>query len=380
MAKAVYIHIPFCEQICHYCDFNKFLIEGQPVDDYLNAMENETKRLIKEHPFENITSIYIGGGTPTALNEKQLERMLHIVQQSFQPDLSKVEYTVEANPAVTDRGKLGILKKAGVNRLSIGVQAFQDDLLKALNRTHRSADVIKMIETAQQYGLEDLSIDLMFGLPGQTLEMFQDSVQKALHLNVPHISAYSLQIEKQTVFFNRQRSGKLPLPGEDLEADMFEYLIKSMKLNGYTQYEVSNFGREGYESKHNLVYWNNDEYYGIGAGAHGYLSQNRYQNVKPLPHYIRKIKNGELPLREQTHLTKDERMEEEVFLGLRKMEGVSKETFYRKFSIELEDVFSEQIRKLVQRELIISTSESIRLTERGTFLGNEVFQEFIGLD
>ncbi|WLD92139.1 radical SAM family heme chaperone HemW [Alkalihalobacillus sp. AL-G] len=379
MAKAVYIHIPFCEQICHYCDFNKFLLEGQPVDDYLDAMEEEIRRVTDVHPFDNLSSIYIGGGTPTALNEEQLVRMLNIVRAAFQPDLSKVEYTVEANPAVTDRTKLGLLKNAGVNRLSIGVQAFQDELLKKLNRTHRSADVIKMIEAAHQYGFEDISIDLMFGLPGQTLDMFKESVQQAIQLDVPHISAYSLQVEKQTVFFNRQRKGTLTLPSEDIEADMFQHLIDQMKAHGYRQYEVSNFAREVYESRHNLVYWDNDEYYGIGAGAHGYLSNTRYENVKPLPHYIRKIKNGELPQRERTQMRLNERMEEELFLGLRKMEGVSKTKFHQKFGCRLDELFSEQIDMLEKRNLIINTSETVRLSEQGIFLGNEVFQEFIGV-
>ncbi len=379
MVKAAYIHIPFCEQICHYCDFNKFLLQGQPVDEYLDVMDLEMKRLVQSADQEPIETIYIGGGTPTALNEEQLERMIESVKANLQPIHPDVEFTVEANPSVTDRNKLTVLKEAGVNRLSIGVQAFQDTLLTALNRNHRQADVWKMIAEAQSIGFENISIDLMFGLPGQTLDMFKQSVHHALELDVPHISAYSLQVEKQTVFYIRDQKGQLTLPGEEQESEMFEYLISTLRENGYTQYEISNFGKPGYESHHNLVYWKNDEYYGIGAGAHGYLANHRYENVKPLPHYIRKIKDGELPQRLSNELTEKEQMEEEVFLGLRKMSGVDKKVFLERYNVQIDEIFAAQIEKLVAEGLLINDAESLRLTQKGVFLGNEVFQEFIGV-
>ncbi|WP_408011710.1 radical SAM family heme chaperone HemW [Pseudalkalibacillus sp. A8] len=379
MTKAAYIHIPFCEQICHYCDFNKFLIQGQPVDDYLDAMELEIKKLLEAYPAKAIETFYIGGGTPTALDDEQLKRMLEIVTTHLQPTDQNIEFTVEANPSVTERNKLQILKNAGANRLSIGVQAFQDTLLSALNRNHRREDVARMIHEAQAIGFENISIDLMFGLPGQTLEMFKESVSLALQLNVPHISAYSLQVENQTVFGIRDKKGELSLPGEEKESVMFEYLIDTLKQKGFFQYEISNFAKPGYESKHNRVYWKNEPYYGIGAGAHGYLDDIRYENVKPLPHYIRKIREDALPQRIVTRLEEKDRMEEEVFLGLRKMDGVNKETFYKKYNLHIEDVFSEQIDKLTAQGLLVNDTQSIRLTNRGLFLGNEVFQEFIGV-
>ncbi|WP_221567636.1 radical SAM family heme chaperone HemW [Alkalihalobacillus sp. TS-13] len=378
MVKAAYVHIPFCEQICHYCDFNKFLIEGQPVDDYLDAMEREIEKMLKVYPAETIETIYIGGGTPTALDDVQLKRMLDIININLKPGVD-TEFTVEANPSVTERQKLKILKEAGVNRLSIGVQAFQDTLLSALNRNHRRNDVARMINEAQTIGFENISIDLMFGLPGQTLEMFKESVSLALQLNVPHVSAYSLQVEKQTVFGIRDKKGQLSLPGEEQESDMFEYLIDTLKQNGFAQYEISNFAKSGYESRHNQMYWKNEHYYGIGAGAHGYVSDIRYENVKPLPHYIRKINEGVLPQRIVTRLEIKDRMEEEVFLGLRKMDGVNKARFYEKYNLEIEEVFSEQIDKLTADGLLINDRKSIRLTNRGLFLGNEVFQEFVGV-
>lgn len=271
------------------------------------------------------------------------------------------------------------MKEAGVNRLSIGVQAFQDTLLSTLNRNHRQDDVWKMIAEAQAVGFENISIDLMFGLPGQTLEMFKQSVQHAIDLDVPHISAYSLQVEKQTVFYIRDRKGQLTLPGEEQESEMFTYLIETLKQNGFNQYEISNFGKPGYESRHNLVYWKNEEYYGIGAGAHGYIENKRYENIKPLPHYIRKIEEGELPQRAVNELTVNEQMEEEVFLGLRKRSGVDKALFHQKFKVEMDEVFGAQIDKLVSKGLLISTPKNLRLTDKGVFLGNEVFQEFIGV-
>ncbi|MCF6408547.1 radical SAM family heme chaperone HemW [Pseudalkalibacillus salsuginis] len=379
MTKAAYIHIPFCEQICHYCDFNKFLIKGQPVYDYLDAMEVEIKKLLDSYPARPIETIYIGGGTPTALEDEQLKRMLDIVTTHLQPIDGNIEFTVEANPSVTERKKLRILKNAGVNRLSIGVQAFQDSLLSALNRNHRREDVARMIREAHSVGFENISIDLMFGLPGQTLEMFQESVSLALQLNVPHISAYSLQVENQTVFGIRDRKGELSLPGEEKESDMFEYLIDILKQKGFLHYEISNFAKAGFESKHNQVYWKNEPYYGIGAGAHGYVKDIRYENVKPLPHYIRKLGEGGFPHRIVTRLDNKDRMEEEIFLGLRRKGGVNKETFYKKYNRPIEDVFPEQIDKLTAQGLLVNDTQSIRLTEKGLFLGNEVFQEFIGV-
>jgi oxygen-independent coproporphyrinogen-3 oxidase len=288
------------------------------------------------------------------------------------------EYTVEANPEQTTKEKLAVLKKHGVNRLSIGAQAFQPSLLKELGRTHNSGHVEQTLADARAIGIDNLSIDLMFGLPGQTMEMFKESISAAAELGVPHISSYSLQVEPKTVFYIRSQKGQLKLPAQELEAEMFEYLISELKRNGYEQYEISNFAKPGYESLHNLQYWDNNEYYGFGAGAHSYMNGIRRVNAGPLKKYMNLIQVKGFPYTEENTLTEAEKMEEEMFMGLRKRSGVSCKVFEDRYGKPLADVFGPQIKALIERGLLEKDGEIIRLTHSGILLGNEVFSEFIG--
>ena len=271
IVQAAYLHIPFCEQICHYCDFNKVFLQGQPVDEYLQSMEKELRNTVEKYPTPGLKTIFVGGGTPTALNEKQLETFITSINRHLKPDPDTFEFTFEANPGDLSKEKLQVLMDGGVNRLSFGVQTFNDELLEAIGRTHRKKDVFHTLELARQVGFKNISLDLMYGLPNQTIKHFEDSLQTAFSLNVEHFSSYSLIVEPKTVFYNLMRKGKLRLPSQENEADMYEILMKSMEAHGYNQYEISNFAKLGYESRHNLTYWNNDEYYGIGAGAHSYV-------------------------------------------------------------------------------------------------------------
>ncbi|MFK3958367.1 radical SAM family heme chaperone HemW [Guptibacillus hwajinpoensis] len=380
MVNAVYLHIPFCDYICHYCDFNKVFMQGQPVDDYLAHMDTEMKNTLERFPTNRIDTIFVGGGTPTALNEAQLERFLKDVQERFGPYVSeRLEFSMEANPGSVTPEKLRIMKKYGVNRLSIGAQAFQDTFLNKLGRGHSVEEIGEIVQMAQSEGFVNLSLDLMFGLPEQTIEQFSESITKAIELGITHISSYSLQVEKKTVFYNKWRNGELPLPTEEAEADMYELLMKRLEEAGLLQYEISNFAKPGYESRHNITYWKNNEYYGIGAGAHSYIDGVRRANAGPLKQYMTKIDENKFPYMDDNVLTKNERMEEEMFMGLRMREGVSKETFKYKFNQSIEEVFSEQIEKLVRSDLLKDTGSHIALTEQGFFLGNEVFQEFLAI-
>lgn len=376
MVQAVYVHIPFCDKICYYCDFNKVFIKNQPVDKYLQMMAEEMKNTVERFQYRRMKTIYVGGGTPTSLNVKQLETLLVSIRSyfSFEDDC---EFTFEANPSNIDVEKLALLKAFGVNRLSIGVQAFQQHLLEKIGRDHTEKDIYMIIEKAKKVGFENISIDLMFGLPSQTLEMFQESIQKAIELEIDHISAYSLQVEPKTIFYNKMRQGMLQLPSEEVEAEMFQLLIDRLINNDFIHYEISNFARKGKESKHNLTYWNNDEYYGIGAGAHSYVGGVRRRNVGPLKHYINQIDETGFPYVEEIHLSEREKMEEELFLGLRKRSGVSKSKFNQKFNRQIEEVYGEVIVDLIKKELIECNSEMIRLTDKGVFLGNEVFEAFL---
>ncbi|WP_018661406.1 radical SAM family heme chaperone HemW [Heyndrickxia acidiproducens] len=374
--KAAYIHIPFCEHICYYCDFNKFLLKNQPVDAYVDMLVKEMKIKAAAYPYEKLHTIFVGGGTPTALNEAQLEKLLSGINE-YLPYDHRGEFTFEANPGETSEEKLRILFEHGVNRLSFGVQSFNDRLLEKIGRTHRAADVYHTIETARRSGFENISIDLMFGLPTQTVEEFRTSLDAAFSLQLEHYSSYSLIVEPRTIFYNLMKKGKLPLPSEDTEAQMYDILMNEMEKHGYRQYEISNFARPGFESIHNLVYWDNEEYFGFGAGAHGYEKGVRTANAGPLKKYIRLLQNDTLPVVEKHAETEQERMEEEMFLGLRKNKGVSIRHFQEKFHADLYDVFAPAIQEMTNRGLLEQTADNIRLTRKGRFLGNEVFEAFL---
>ncbi|KON86985.1 coproporphyrinogen III oxidase [Sporosarcina globispora] len=377
MIKAAYIHIPFCEHICHYCDFNKVFLKNQPVGEYLDSLEKEMNLALKETPASRLDSIFVGGGTPTALNEKQLEKLCGTIKRQLPYD-SFTEYTFEANPGDLSEEKLQILHDAGVNRLSFGVQTFNDELLKRIGRSHRARDVFQSIEAAKKVGFDNISIDLIYSLPGQTLQDFKDTLETSFTLDIVHYSGYSLIIEPKTVFYNLMRKGKLPTPGQDVEAEMYELLMEHMDKHGFAQYEISNFAKSGFESRHNITYWDNEWYFGFGAGAHGYVNGLRLSNHGPLKKYMAPIENGQLPILEAHKVPLEEQMEEEMFLGLRKTDGVSISRFKDKFGKDPLELFEFQIKQHTNKKLITVEEEHIKLTRQGRFLGNEVFQSFIG--
>ena len=373
--RAAYVHIPFCEHICYYCDFNKVFLKNQPVAEYLDALEREIELTLQQYPTDRLETIFIGGGTPTALNEQQMQRLMDIISKHLLPLTDEtLEYTVESNPDGVSPEKLDIMKAGGVNRVSFGVQSFDDGLLERIGRTHREAKVAETLDEAAKR-FDNISVDLMFGLPNQTLEQVKYDVERALRLPITHISSYSLILEPHTVFAIQERKGKLPLPTQDLEAEMYRLMIETIEAGGLKQYEISNFSLPGKESRHNRVYWENDEYYGFGAGSHSYIDQTRRANIAPIPHYI---KAEGLPVRNETPLTRVERMEEEMFLGLRMKQGVSIEHFEQKYGIALDAAFGKTITKLLPRGLVERTNTHLRLTEAGVPLANEVFAEFIG--
>ncbi|MFP5113665.1 radical SAM family heme chaperone HemW [Bacillaceae bacterium C204] len=376
MIKSAYLHIPFCEHICHYCDFNKVFLKGQPVDDYLKALELEMKMTVNQFPTNALETIFVGGGTPTSLNEKQLYQFCESINRNLPMDES-VEFTFEANPGDLTMGKLEILKEAGVNRISLGVQTFNEELLQKIGRVHKARDVYQTIDNAKSLGFNNISIDLIFSLPSQTLTDFKETLKEAFSLDITHYSAYSLIIEPKTVFYNLLKKGKLPTPGEDVEAVMYELLMKEMEKHGFHQYEISNFSKSGFESRHNLTYWNNEPYYGFGAGAHSYLEGIRRSNIGPLKRYMDQVNNEVLPVMEEHQTTKVEQMEEEMFLGLRKTAGVSIPHFIEKFAEDPLQLFEKEIVELHAKQWLEVGKNHIFLTKKGRLLGNEVFQAFL---
>ncbi|MHA6260362.1 radical SAM family heme chaperone HemW [Sporosarcina sp. CAU 1771] len=375
--RGMYIHIPFCHQICHYCDFNKVFFKNQPVDKYIESIGKELELMKQEGAsFNEVETVFLGGGTPTSLSEAQLDRLLQIIHNYVDVGSLK-EFSTEANPDELTLGKLKVLKSGGVHRLSIGVQSFDEGLLKKIGRTHGPNDASRVVQDARKVGFENISIDLIYGLPEQTRKQWEDTLIKATELELPHYSGYSLIVEPKTVFYNLMNKGKLPLPGEDMEAEMFDMLMNHMSINGRERYEISNFAVPGSESIHNLIYWENDSYAGIGAGAHGYLSGVRYSNIGPIAKYMGKLDEGERPF-QQTHVVTDvEAMEEEMFLGLRVADGVSSTVFESKFGKSLNEVYGETLKTLVQQGLVENAADRFWLTKKGVFRGNEVFQQFL---
>ena len=368
---SAYVHIPFCTQICYYCDFSKVFIKNQPVDSYLEHLLQE----FHSYDIQKLRTLYIGGGTPTALSAPQLEVLLDGLTKNL--DLSVLEeLTIEANPGDLDEDKIAVLKNSAVNRVSLGVQTFDDKMLKKIGRSHLEKDIYENIDRLKLAGFDNISIDLIYALPGQTMDQVKDNVAKAIALDIPHMSLYSLILENHTVFMNRMRRGKLPLPKEEVEAEMFEYIIAALELAGFEHYEISNFSKPGFESRHNLVYWDNAEYYGIGAGASGYVNGVRYKNHGPIRHYLKAVEEGNARIHEE-HLSLREQMEEEMFLGLRKKTGVSKARFEEKFGTSFEDLYGQVVRDLCHQDLLQIEGQQIRMTKKGLFLGDTVAERFI---
>ncbi|WP_224217885.1 radical SAM family heme chaperone HemW [Streptococcus agalactiae] len=368
---SAYVHIPFCTQICYYCDFSKVFIKNQPVDAYLQALIRE----FRSYDITELRTLYIGGGTPTSISAVQLDYLLTELSRDLNLNTLE-EFTIEANPGDLTVDKIEVLQKSAVNRVSLGVQTFNDKHLKRIGRSHNEAQIYSTIDALKTAGFQNISIDLIYALPGQTMDDVRSNVAKALSLNIPHLSLYSLILEHHTVFMNKMRRGKLHLPTEDLEAEMFEYIISEMERNGFEHYEISNFTKPGFESRHNLMYWDNVEYYGVGAGASGYLDGIRYRNRGPIQHYLKGVSEGNARLSEEV-LSKNEMMEEELFLGLRKKEGVSIGKFEQKFGTSFEKRYGQIVQELQSDGLLKENNGFIQMTKKGLFLGDTVAEKFI---
>ena len=365
---SAYIHIPFCTQICYYCDFAKVYIQNQPVDAYLTTLLAE----FDAQDIAALKTIYIGGGTPTALTAAQLDTLLSGITRHL--DLSQLkEFTVEANPGDLSDDKIAVLKKHHVNRVSLGVQTFNDKLLKKIGRSHTAQDVFDNIAKLKAAGFDNITIDLIYALPGQTMTDVKKDVATLLSLDLPHVALYSLILENHTIFMNKMRRGKLDLPSDDSDFEMYNYIIDSLETAGYDHYEISNFGKKGFESAHNLMYWDNAEYYGFGAGASGYVAGIRYKNHVPIHHYLENDDKRAV----QEELTIKEQMEEELFLGLRKQSGVNTVAFNQKFNQDFDAIYGETVEKLIEKHLLSRNEETIFMTRQGLMLGNDVFEAFL---
>ncbi len=345
--RSVYVHLPFCLRKCPYCSF--FSASGK--EDKMEAYIKRVQKEAFQYDPEEVKSIYFGGGTPTSLPPAKLSALLKSLLNRFP---CGGEITIEANPATVTKESLSALRKAGFNRISIGVQSLSDDDLMFLERLHNAKDAVKAIEDAKEAGFDNISADVMFGLPSQTPESVSKTVQKLLSLPITHISTYSLSIEEGTPFAARS----LSLPSEESERKMYRTIGSLCKENGFIHYEISNFAKAGYESVHNTNYWECGEYIGLGAGAHGFYEGVRYANMDDIDAYI----NAENPISDKTVLTETDRMEEHYMLGLRMQKGVK-------------DDGNPNIPRLIRDGLLRKDGESVRLTERGLDIANYVICE-----
>lgn len=375
--KSVYLHIPFCSHKCHYCDFTAYVVDGQPVDRYIDALANEMRIATQETPPPEIETIFVGGGTPTILNPEQMKRFLYSIRTFFPNWSEQMEFTMEANPGTVTKELLQIMKAGGVNRLSFGAQTFDDDLLKGIGRIHDAEEIIKSFYLAREVGFSNISLDLMFGLPKQTVGDVEDALKRALQLAPEHFSCYSLKVEEGTLFHHLYERNQLPLADEEEELAMYQLIREVLPSHGYQQYEVSNFARPGKESKHNSTYWKNNRYYGLGAGAHGYIGTQRHANVRGITPYLESLEQNRLPIASIHEVSQEEEQENFMILGLRLMEGIERSEFQRRYGAAVEEVYKEEIEKLEQQEFIKVTENRIFLTERGLLYGNNVFAEFI---
>lgn len=377
MDLGLYLHFPFCKSKCHYCDFNSYPFKNDhQVLSYISALYKEITVYSQKLNHSTIKTIYLGGGTPTILSGDLIYNILNFCKDNFKID-NNVEITIEANPGTLDKKKLERLNEAKINRISLGAQSFNDSLLKKLGRIHTAQDIIDSYYKARESGFDNINIDIMFALPDQTFIDFQNTMKKAVSLKPNHLSLYNLTIEKGTKFFESYKEGKLNLTTEDEEYAMYSWAIKFLEKNDFEHYEISNFACPSKRSIHNQIYWNNQPYLGIGAGAYSFINGYRYMNFKDPTRYIKEVENGKLPIDKGEKLSLRKRMAETIILGLRTKDGVIYHKFKSRFKVNIEKVFNQQIYKLINLGLLRKDNYKIQLTRKGLFLANNVFREFV---
>ena len=370
----VYVHIPFCKRKCEYCDFISYCNKDNLIGTYVEALK-------KEINLQNIQSyidtIYIGGGTPSYIESKYIKAIMKEIKNK---NIRKnAEITIEVNPGTVTEAKLKDYKECGINRLSIGLQSTKDELLRQIGRIHDYNQFIETYKLAREVGFENINVDLMIGLPNQKIMDLKESLNKIIELQPEHISVYSLIVEEGTPISKKIQSGELTLPNENEERNMYWYVKNTLELSGYNHYEISNFSKKGYESRHNMSCWNQCQYFGFGVAAHSYRDITRYSNITDINEYIKNIQKGNLSKNRIIHeIQKESDTEKEyMLLGLRKIEGVKINDFKAKFVKNPIYLFRNELKKLSDENLIAVDANTIRLTPKGIDLANLVWEEFV---
>lgn len=372
---SLYIHIPFCAQKCLYCDFPSFARKDHLRKTYIEALNKEIISLREKHNNLEINTIFIGGGTPSVLEADELECLLkEVAKLNMAKD---IEYSMECNPGNLTEEKLEVMKKYGVNRISMGLQAKQDNLLKGLGRIHNYKTFKENFLLAKKVGFNNINVDLMFGLPNQRLNEWEETLREIISLDPAHISAYSLIIEEGTAFYNLYENDKLKLPTEDDERKMYHLAKKILEENGFNQYEISNYAKEGKECRHNLAYWNMDNWIGVGSAAASYINGKRIKNISSVEKYINSINEKGEAVEEIINNSKNDNMEEFMFMGLRKINGIDENEFKKRFSMNINDVYGEILNKYIGEGLLIRESGRIFLSEKGIEISNIIMADFL---
>ncbi|HEY7547688.1 MAG TPA: radical SAM family heme chaperone HemW [Blastocatellia bacterium] len=377
----LYIHIPFCARKCTYCNFNTTDFFEDAAENYIRALEMEIvrwgARLVEERSNKlSIDTIYLGGGTPSIVEAEQLSRIVDACRSAF--DVSReAEITIEINPSTFSRQKIEGWLGAGINRASVGVQSFIDSELASLHRTHSSADAHLTVDALRERGFSNISLDLIAGLPHQTLRGWEFNLRQALRLRPEHLSLYLLEIKEGTQLYAEIKRRRQPRPDDDLAAEMYRMICDATRDEGYEHYEISNFARSGLRSQHNMKYWTDAPFYGLGSGAHSYDGRARWVNILRTESYIEAIARNGFAIAELRELSAEDRAAEALFMGLRLAEGIDLAAFRREFSVDVADRYSSELENLAEAGLIEMSDDRLKLTLEGMLLSNEVFVNFV---
>ena len=376
MKLGIYIHIPFCKQKCYYCDFPSYAGKEACQDAYLDALLFEIRKAGKEYHGRMVDTVFFGGGTPSVLPKEALPRIITALRESF-AFADDAEVSAEANPGTADAEKLASWRRAGINRISFGVQSFHDDLLRRIGRIHTSEEAIDAIKLARKMGFDSINLDLIYGLPSQTVAMLEEDVKRAVSIGVEHISVYGLIVEEDTVLEELVDAGRVTLPSDEDEEAMYDHVTTHLEGVGYHRYEISNYARDGKVCRHNLKYWQFRDYLGLGSAAHSFVDGKRFANERSIDDYIRRMaEEGTARLADEKE-TIDELRGEYVFLALRTAEGVDTEEFTKTFGMDFFAQYGDIINRMMTEGLLMRDGRYVRLTRLGMKYGNRAFAQFV---
>jgi oxygen-independent coproporphyrinogen-3 oxidase len=376
-SAGIYIHIPFCKSRCSYCDFATGLYQEELAERYVQALLTDIQTTRQDDQSHAVDTIYLGGGTPSMLSPVQIERILSTVHESFNVDPA-AEITMEINPGSSTKDRLTEFRRAGINRSSFGAQTFDDHELARLGRSHTSADTVRTLEALRDVGFENISFDLIAGLPGQTMSGWQQNVDRSLALAPEHLSFYLLEVHSGTPLAQHIERGIQPKPDDDLAAEMYEWMLMRASEAGYEHYEISNLCRPGFESRHNTKYWTGAAYYGFGCSAHSFDGRSRrWSNERDVARYIEAVENGKNAIVEQQELSPNDLRAEALYLGMRMMSGVNTREYQQLFGVDVCEEHREDFSRFQEAGLIEFDGDLVRLTRAGALMSNEVFSTFI---